>query len=148
MRKPEQRLWDSMATHRPPDFWLERVENIVAAGTPDVTAMTRGFISKIELKATTAPLRTSTRLLGEKGLSVAQIGWQRKAASLDLPVYTLIREIGTKELFMIPCTFANVVNDMSVSDLRAASVVKSQPSDWQEVFNVLRVPRLVRGEQA
>ncbi len=75
-RKPEQLLWDRLRVARPTDLLLERIENAVGEGRPDVDALWRGIFTPIELKAkTTLPSRDATRVFGDDGLSVEQRNW-------------------------------------------------------------------------
>jgi hypothetical protein len=81
MRKPEQQLWDVIRRSKPPDIWLERVENLVGEGTPDVHGCKRGTHAWIELKARAAlPKRMSTPLLTKVDFPHEQIGWHEEYA--------------------------------------------------------------------
>ena len=58
MRLKEQRLWDAMRKAAPKGVWLQRVENIVVDGMPDVYAVeTEGGACWVELKAPVRPKR-------------------------------------------------------------------------------------------
>lgn len=75
-RKPEQALWDRLRRARPPWLYLERIENMVGEGRPDVDALWRGLFTPIELKARlTLPARAGTWVFGDNGLSVEQRNW-------------------------------------------------------------------------
>ena len=57
------------------DVRLERIENVVGVGTPDVLACCH-ITAFVELKAVDAPpVRETTRVLGDKGLSRDQRNW-------------------------------------------------------------------------
>lgn len=77
MRLPEQRLYDRCKTHLPPEIRLERIENIVAAGTPDIHAICRGLTTWMELKAIAdIPVRPDTQLLDANHKpSIEQRNW-------------------------------------------------------------------------
>src|SRR4051812_8876007 len=78
MRLKEQRLWDRMRGHRPPDVRLERVENMLDEGFPDVVVKAPEAVpSMCELKAMLMlPVRVSTPVFGDKeGLTVGQRNW-------------------------------------------------------------------------
>lgn len=76
MRKPEQRLWDRLRRARPPGLYLERIENMVGEGRPDVDALWHGYFTPVELKAQPRlPVRADTRVFGDDGLSVEQCNW-------------------------------------------------------------------------
>jgi penicillin-binding protein-related factor A (putative recombinase) len=134
-RKEEQRLWDTFKTHRPPGYWMERIENIVGFGTPDVDVAhaETGRIVKVELKAPNAPANPNTRLLGDEGLNKHQINWHMKAASYRMPVFTLIRD-NQKRIFLVHCDYAEHMNDMTAAQLAAVSLADT----WEGVFEVLK----------
>lgn len=76
MRLKEQKLWDAMRSNTTPATRLYRVENMIEEGIPDVMALSHGWVTWCELKAVLVlPRRTSTRVLGNDGLSVAQRNW-------------------------------------------------------------------------
>ena len=130
MRELEQRLWDRMRRALGRRMRLERIENLVNVGTPDVLALAKGFVTPIELKAVAAfPARHSTRVLGARGLSVAQRNWHK--SWLDEGGESLILiGVGSREFFAIPGVFADEVNEMDADRLAIFSVA----SDWDELF--------------
>lgn len=134
MRLKEQRLWDAMRKAAPKGVWLQRVENIVVDGMPDVYAVeTEGGACWVELKAPVRPKRATTRLLGDEGLRPSQINWHLKAASMNQRTYVLIRD-DKLELFLIEGKFATDMNDWPLSVVREASLA----GDWPSIFEVLR----------
>ena len=76
-RKPEQKLWDRMRKALGKQVRLERVENAVGTGRPDVDALVNGLFTPIELKMVEVPpVRPTTPVLGEKaGLRLDQRNW-------------------------------------------------------------------------
>lgn len=82
MRKKEQKLWDAMreagsARH----VYMERVENAMAAGRPDVDVLCGGRFTPCELKAVLGwPARAKTRVLGDDGLRQEQKNWHMEWA--------------------------------------------------------------------
>jgi len=134
MRKKEQQLWDTMKRNCPKDFWLQRIENIVGEGIPDVySASPIGLSTWIELKAPIAPKRETTRLLGAEGLRTGQINWHLKAASKGLRSYILMRDT-EKRLFMVEGKYAAALNEQTVEGIQCRSVATS----WQGIFEELR----------
>lgn len=132
MRKTEQRLWDRMRRALNGRVRLERIENIVTSGMPDVLA-TCNHVAFVELKAVeTPPAREMTRVLGDKGLSIEQRNWHLDFARWGGCSYILIG-IGTEHLFMINGRRADEVNGMNMSELKKHSLV----SDWDDVCVVL-----------
>lgn len=76
MRKPEQQLWDRLRRARPADLYMERIENLVGEGRPDVDALWQGVFTPIELKVQPRlPARADTRVFGDGGLSIEQRNW-------------------------------------------------------------------------
>lgn len=134
MRKQEQRLWDTMKRNAPSEFWLERVENVCVPGMPDVSASHAGGTHCwVELKAPTAPKRETTRLMGPaEGLSLAQINWHLKAASMNQRSYILVRDSG-RNLFLLPGKMAAIANDLPSSQMREHSLAGT----WPHIFEVL-----------
>lgn len=134
MRKPEQRVWDSMKRAAPSGVWMERIENLLGDGIPDVLIMTAiSRVCFVELKAATLPVRPTTRVLGDDGLRPSQVSWHLKSTNYNTPVYTVIRD-DQRGLYMIPASLAREVNDMNVNQLRAASLASS----WEDIFTILR----------
>jgi hypothetical protein len=135
MRKPEQRLWDSFRSNLPPWLYLERLENIVAPGTPDVVALaTRGVMvtSFVELKATECwPARDDTPVLGNgKGLNADQVNWHINWTRRGGDSWILIG-VGVKaerQLFLFSGLIAREINQMSKRALLAA-----RPETWQSI---------------
>lgn len=76
MRKQEQRLWDRMRHALKDQVYLERMENVVNPGRPDIDAVWEGVSLPIELKAIEEwPVRAATPVLGGKGLNQNQLNW-------------------------------------------------------------------------
>jgi len=132
MRQKEQRLWDCLKKHAPPELGLQRVENLVGDGMPDVYSDGTGCW--IELKAPTRPKRESTPLLGEsEGLRTSQKNWIRIACARGRKVFVLIRD-SEGELFLIPGQCSPIINAMSRASLREVSLA----ADWQGVIWEIR----------
>jgi hypothetical protein len=132
MRKTEQRLWDRMRKHAQahPKVRLERVENLVGVGIPDVLLISRGQVAWCELKAVPLlPARKGTRVLGAKGLSVAQRNWHYDWYAHGGMSIILIG-IGAEQLFAIPGFLADAVNEMSMAELQKNSIT----STWDDFF--------------
>ena len=121
MRKTERRLWDRMRRALNGRVRLERIENIVTNGMPDVLA-TCNHVAFVELKAVEAPpVREMTRVLGDKGLSIEQRNWHLDFARWGGCSYILIG-VGIEHLFMINGRRADEVNNMSMSELKKHSL--------------------------
>lgn len=135
MRLKEQRLWDSMHTHQPRGFWLQRIENGLAAGTPDVLSITKGHVAWVELKAVDSfPVRPKTPVLGDEGLNNEQRNWHLDWAMRGGISYVLIG-IGrgaARRLVMISGAHANLINEFNTIQLLAW-----ERFTWPEVFKEL-----------
>lgn len=131
MRLREQRLWDRMRSHLPPDVRAERVENAAGDGFPDVLLKSRWspLVWGCELKAVDVlPLRASTRVFGDEGLRQSQKNWM-----VDWYNYNgcgiIVCSVGRAEgLFhwAIPGNLGDVFNSMTLADLRRETVVKAE----------------------
>ncbi len=117
MRKPEQKLWDKMRKEKPRGFYLERVENGLGAGMPDIYCKWQGGHCWVELKAPNIPKRKSTRLLGNAGLNQSQINWHLQHSALKLSSWILIRTVDRKILYLVRGIHAESVNNWPADDL-------------------------------
>lgn len=132
MRQKEQKLWDTMKRQCPRDIWLERIENLVGDGIPDVRGVSLAGVEVwFELKAPTKPKRSTTRLLGDEGTRPSQIGWHLKAAHYGMETYVLIRD-SEGYLYLIPGIRAADINDMTAHDLDLISGA----STWKDIWEV------------
>ena len=116
MRKPEQLLWDAMKQHTPAALWLQRVENVVGEGMPDVYVGCSG--KWVELKAAERiPIKSTTPLLGRGGMRQSQINWHLKNASLvDAPLSYVLVSAG-KALFLLRGHLAMDINEFTFDDM-------------------------------
>lgn len=133
MRKQEQRLWDGFKRNRPAPMFAQRVENVVAEGTPDLYCMTiNGRVVWIELKAPKRPARETTRYLGAEGLNVDQENWFINAAIRKLIAFVLIRD-DDLNLMLIPSSIFlhhGSINGLTEAELKEYSVA----DNWSDVF--------------
>lgn len=132
MRKREQLLWDAMKRNLSSALWLQRIENLVGDGMPDVYVGRSGCW--VELKAPSRiPVRPDTRLLGDEGLRISQVNWLLKFnAEARGFAYILIRTIDG-ELLFIESGATKDLNEMSLAELRRISVASS----WREIERLL-----------
>lgn len=129
MRKAEQNLWDTMHARLGRRVWLQRVENAVGVGMPDVYAQG----TWIELKAPARPSRASTPLLGSRaGLRPSQINWHRKAHHTGVPSFILIRD-DHRALYLIPGGYAGRVNAWTVEECDKVSVA----NHWEGIEEII-----------
>lgn len=147
MRKPEQRLWDSMRAALGKKLLLQRIENLAGVGMPDlVTLGSRptgqgarriGTTTFVELKAQESPpVRESTPVLGaKKGLSTEQRNWHIAWSARGGFGLVLIG-VGagaTRKIFALRSEHADTINSMTLSELRLYSIANT----WTELGVVL-----------
>lgn len=134
MRKAEQRLWDTMKRHaQRRQVVLERVENVVADGMPDVVVLAPGgHVMWVELKAPHRPARPTTRLLGNEGLRPAQVNWHLRAAALEVRTYVLIRD-DAGAVLLVPGWHAAEMNDWPFDKMQ----FYARAQTWDAIFNAL-----------
>ena len=130
MRLKEQRLWDRMRNNLPPDVYAERVENMLAAGFPDIILKATGGRSPVfcETKAVDEyPARLlSSRVFGNEGLSQEQKNWHMlwaKHGGLSI----IVASCGSGahlDHFAIAGRLGDRFNDMTRQELIDASYCK------------------------
>jgi len=130
MRKSEQKIWDAMKRAAPPSIWMQRVENIVGDGMPDV------YVEGpwVELKAAKLPKRSTTRLQYSEGLRQSQINWHLKAKSKNMVSFILVRvEELPREPMLFLGSLAECVNDFTMDEARASAFAIG----WSAIFERL-----------
>jgi hypothetical protein len=114
-----------------PELLLNRIENRVGVGDPDVEALARSVYSKVELKAVDkAPARPSTPLLGDEGLNISQRNFLCKWTVRGGRSFILIG-IGkgaAAEQILIDGRHFDTVNGMTLAELRAEGLAFTWPS--------------------
>lgn len=132
MRLPEQRLWDGMRNALRDSFYLERIENVVMPGRPDVDVMHRGVIIPVELKVRVRPPTRCTALaLGKSGgLNPNQLNWWLQWNKRGGSGFILAKVGAT--LSAIPATMSELVNEMTYADLAQYEV------DWHDLKDLIR----------
>ena len=131
MRKKEQKLWDRMRSALKTEVYLERIENMVSAGRPDVDAMWEGIVLPIELKAAAEfPKRPSTPVLGREGLNLNQLNWWlnwKRWGGSGLIVVSVGRAV-----YAIPAEFSDEVNSFTSIRFLDYKV------DWAELLEIIK----------
>lgn len=131
MRRTEQKLWDRMrAAIDPQRVHLERIENLVGVGIPDVLALACGIVTFCELKAIAAPkARATTPLLGAaKGLSPEQRNWHMEWARHGGRSLVVVG-VGPKTLYVIDGKLADFVNGYTVLQMNHLSLA----TNWSQL---------------
>lgn len=135
MRQKEQKLWDNFRRHATGSgLWLQRVENLVEDGMPDVYGANFTGDFWVELKATERhPARPTTPLLGKKdGLNPDQENWHRKAnGKFGIASYILVKTyMGT---FLISGAYADFINEFTFDELLTAACA----DNWKDIIEKL-----------
>lgn len=122
MRKPEQRLWDRLRKAAEGRVHTERIENLVGVGRPDVDTLVAGNFVPIELKYVAAwPAKTTTRVLGDKGLTQVQKNWHlnwRNWGGQSMIVVGVADEV-----FAFNGAAADNVNEYNTAEFRSAAMI-------------------------
>lgn len=138
MRKPEQRLWDSMRRAHGSTIHLERIENAVGTGIPDVLSLDEGWVVFCELKVQEdIPTRASTPLLGKKkGLNTDQLNWhlnwtKRGGNSL---IIVRIGVASNAKVYAFAGSKADSVNSLTADSIESAA----DAVGWYSIGTLLR----------
>lgn len=95
---------------------VDRIENVVIAGMPDVNLCITGTECWIEQKSPKEPKRTTTKMFGSNHkLSVDQMNWFLRQRNAGGKAYVLI--VSDKRWLLIDGIHADKVNDMTVPEL-------------------------------
>lgn len=135
MRLTEQKLWDTLKRHAPRRLRLQRVENRVGEGMPDVYV---GWSGKwVELKSPAKlPVSATVPILpyGKAALRPSQIAWHYNAAMNPAAPhsYVLIR-LPTNALYLVPGLFATRLNEMTLEQLTLYAVATT----WDAIVKEL-----------
>jgi hypothetical protein len=123
MRLKEQRLWDRMRSnllrHSGGGLQLQRIENMVGNGIPDVLACRASKVTFMELKvASGIPVRATTSLLGDaEGLNAEQRNWHLDWAKHGGRSWVVIGVAGTDLHWAIEGRHADKINGATLADL-------------------------------
>lgn len=135
MRFKEQRLWDRFRKHcgTGHEINLERIENGVSAGMPDVVSCAGGRVCFVEMKSQDhAPKLRDTPVLGREGFSQVQMNWAMNWRRHGGTVYGLV---SIERLhYLIPGEHIDRVNWWRMCDYPLLAVAQ----DWETVRIELR----------
>ena len=130
-RKPEQLLWDRKRRALPRAIHIERIENLVGAGTPDQCAIYCGRVTWMEDKVARLPKKAATRLQFNHPMEPEQCNWhlnwyQHGGASL------IVIEVIDHGLFIVPGYAADMVNKFTASSIASFAAM------WASLASYLR----------
>jgi hypothetical protein len=134
MRKTEQKLWDRMRINLKGRVHMERHENLVDVGAPDVTTLARpNVVCRVELKAREKlPAKASTPILGNQdGLSIKQRNWHMEWQRAGGISYILIG--CERNIWTIDGALFDAVNSFTLDELDEHSMA----SNWTDLAHLL-----------
>jgi hypothetical protein len=121
-RRPEQRLWDRLRKAAANRLYTERIENLVSVGRPDVDTLVGGSFMPIELKQIDKwPVRASTKVMGQRGLSQVQMNWHlnwRNWGGRSLIIVGV-----DDEVFAFNGATADHINNYTTAEFRSAAMI-------------------------
>lgn len=129
-----KRLRDALA---PYGFDLHRVENLLEPGMPDVNYCCGAAEGWIELKYSTVPKRSSTRVFGAKGLRKEQILWIERRIRTKGIVWIFAQ--ASQHLVLLDGCHAAGFNEMTLTQLRlsASWYHQGRMPDWAQLVTVM-----------
>lgn len=142
MRKNEQKLWDSMRRNQPKGWWLQRIENVVTDGMPDVHATYRGTEAWIELKAAKSPARESTPLL-RGAIRIGQKNWHELCYQSGGASFILTRDT-SRNLFLFPGEIVRQLDSLPYRDCLSRYLV----SGWERLYEDIRNGASIGGAES
>jgi hypothetical protein len=117
---------------------LERIENMVGVGTPDVNFCYEGVEGWIELKHTDiVPTRDGTRVFGDKGLRKEQVVWHYKRNKRGGRCWILAR--CGEAIFLVHGSHCREFNEMTYPQLLAVSTWYhvGRKVDWKGMLEAI-----------
>ena len=123
----ESKFWDRLQPRLKPDFFVQRIENLVGEGVPDVflTRRENGRMCWLELKSREKfPVRATTKVFGDDGLRPSQIAWIHGRAVAGAPIYILA--VCDKVEFLIEGVHAREFNAWTRQELETFALVHGE----------------------
>jgi len=120
---------------------IERVENLIVIGMPDVNYCIEGVEGWIEIKSPKEPKRKTTKLFGSNHkLSQDQMNWLLKQRNACGRCWVLIET--DKVWILISGTHADKINDLSVLELinicSWCAEIPVQQTQWALLRDILK----------
>lgn len=117
---------------------LDRIENMIGVGNPDINYCIDGFEGWIELKSPTEPKRATTPLFGSNHkLSIDQRNWFLRQNNAGGRAFILIAT--DKRWMLIEGRYADFINKLPVSGLLKIAIWSaSKPIKEKEAWKTLR----------
>jgi len=143
----ETSLWNWLSTARADldgRLHMDRVENLLMSGWPDVEGCHDGSGFTIELKTGERPKRASTRVLAPDDIRPGQVPWLEARWSAGGCCYMLV-QVGSghrASRYLIPGKHAGRVANATETDLLLLSVIEDNACAVDVIRRASRVPRL------
>jgi hypothetical protein len=117
---------------------LDRVENVVVNGMPDINFCSEGVECWIEQKSPKEPVRKTTKLFGSNHkVSQDQMNWFMRQTKAEGNAYFLI--VTDKRWMLIGGEHADRINEMTVEQLMAVALWQTtKPVRDKDSWNKLR----------
>jgi hypothetical protein len=114
---------------------LERVENLVSTGRPDVDVMCAGLFTAVELKSIPRwPARKSTPALGAKGPTQVQRNWHMMWNRNGGRSLVVVGVDATKEVLALHGRDIDQINAMTRDELQQAALA----AGWHGLESLLK----------
>ena len=145
MRFKEQSLWDRLRNNlqHKNGIFLERIENAVGSGIPDVLAIKKAIYNRppcfIELKCATKMAALNKPLLNaHSGMRRSQLNWHLNWSNHYGCSYVLIGTSDTDWHWLVPGHYADKINGASVAQIKSISKVHGlAPEFWGKMEALL-----------
>lgn len=139
MRLPEQRLWQRLRERAvAARIYVDRVENVVVSGFPDVHGMPPvpgGRAWLLEMKSAPPRARSTTPAFGAAyGLEPEQVAWHLRYARRHGRSYVLGAVYGTKRVWLLRGADAELFNDLTPEELSDVA----EADTWNGIIEVLK----------
>ena len=120
--KPEQRGYQWLRKHITPPSRVDRIENLMVLGMPDVNIKLVNCPEFwVEIKAPNEPVRTTTPLIGGRnhGVSQDQKNWFLRQHKARGHAFFLL--CTNKRTLLVPGLYADELNSMTLAQVRQVS---------------------------
>lgn len=136
----EQTAYRTLKSHFPPSSYIERIENVLGAGFPDVIYTLNGVTGFIEIKSPKEPKKNTTPLFGSNHkLSQEQLNWFQTQERAGGRSFIFIAT--DKRWLILPGRVADLVNAATVIDIKEMSTwhkTRGSRDGWSDMLKELQ----------
>lgn len=129
MRKPEQRLYATMRANAWNSTRIERVENGVGTGMPDVHLIRGGVTRWVELKVVRRPALATTALFNSGAVRDDQVAWHVAYHRCGGISFVLARD-DRRQLYLFPGADAPQLHVLPLD----VCLAHYSRSSWHEIY--------------